>query len=222
MINLQIDSKKYIQCFKFMLSFWLCPLATWCTIIAKAPSTRAIFMWQLYVAIFVCPCRWLDKELLLICASNNFAQRRWPWKGKKQDGKSQKTVQLASCKLIGCYVFTGCAAKFSLLRLPCNTAVLTRTMKFITQLWNSLCQASLPRKFLHTLKLQWPYIYRFQMDEMQLCRTVRGSFDKNLQALFFAAPQYESLFSTKIQWKAVCGMILPVTVKVYRRTQYCQ
>ena len=23
----------------------------------KAPSTRAIFMWQLYMAIFICPCR---------------------------------------------------------------------------------------------------------------------------------------------------------------------
>ena len=54
--------------------------------VTKAPSTRATFMWQLYVAIFICPCRWLDKYLLLICVSNNFAQRRCPWKGKKQDG----------------------------------------------------------------------------------------------------------------------------------------
>ena len=54
--------------------------------LCKAPSTRAIFMWQLYVAIFIFPCRWLDKYLLLTCVSNNFAQRRCPWKGKKQDG----------------------------------------------------------------------------------------------------------------------------------------
>lgn len=60
----------------------------------KAPSTRAIFMWQLYVAISISPCRWLDKYLLLICVSNNFAQRRCPWKGKKQHGKSQKTCQM--------------------------------------------------------------------------------------------------------------------------------
>ena len=56
------------------------------------------------------------------------------------------------------------------------------------------------------------------MDGMQLCRTSSSSFDKNLVELFFAAFQYRSLFSTKIQWKAVCGMILPVTVKVYTCT----
>ena len=49
----------------------------------KTPSTRAIFMWQLYVAIFICPRRWLDKYLLLICVSNNFAKRRCPWIGKE-------------------------------------------------------------------------------------------------------------------------------------------
>ena len=60
----------------------------------KAPSTRAIFMWQLYEAISISPCRWLDKYFLLICVSNNFAQRKCPWKGKKQHGKSQKTCQM--------------------------------------------------------------------------------------------------------------------------------
>ena len=39
-------------------------------------------MWQLYVAVFICPCRWLGKYLLLIYVSNNFAQRRCPLKGK--------------------------------------------------------------------------------------------------------------------------------------------
>lgn len=71
----------------------------------KALSTRAIFVWQLYVAIFISPCRWLDKYLLLIYVSNNFAQRRCPWKAKKQDGESQKTCQ--TCWMRKCWGLWG-------------------------------------------------------------------------------------------------------------------
>ena len=63
----------------------------------KAPSTRAIFMWQLYVAIFISPCRWLDKYLLLICVSNNLAQRRCHGKAKSKMAKVRRRARCAGC-----------------------------------------------------------------------------------------------------------------------------